>query len=242
MYEPTTELSARVIETIAEVAAAELRRVAQLIPASPAAELGRLAQPQLDPRGGAQYPPQARHVPAPGYGSAAKIGLADVPQLVAERLFGALELTVAGLDLSVPQLVEALPETAADGSEPRRIAIAHVGTASEMVVELSKLDAFVPGATDMAAYVVAALAAHPSIAPLLVGTGADEAAIAASHGARHLALTIVVAAIVLPPLWPSITPAAVVGAALGIAAPFLREAPMPAAYSEARWPSDGPNT
>lgn len=233
MYGPTTELSARVIEAIAEVAAAELSRVAQLIPASPAAELGRLAQPQPDPRGGAQYPPQARRVPSPRYGSAAKIGLAEVPQLVAERLFGALELTVAGLDLSVPQLVEALPETAADGSGPRRIAIAHVGTASEMVVELSKLDAFVPGATDMAAYVVAALAAHPSIAPLLVGTGADEAAIAASHGARHLALTIVVAAIVLPPLWPSITPAAVVGAALGIAAPLLREAPMPAAYSEA---------
>jgi len=68
-----------------------------------------------------------------------------VPQLVAERLLGALELTVAALDLSVPQLVEALPERAADETGPRRVAIANVGTASEMAGELSKLDAFVPG-------------------------------------------------------------------------------------------------
>jgi len=40
MYEPTSELSARVIDAIAEVAAAELCRVAQVIPASPAAEFG----------------------------------------------------------------------------------------------------------------------------------------------------------------------------------------------------------
>jgi len=234
MYEPTSELSARVIDAIAEVAAAELCRVAQVIPASPAAELGRLAQPQPDPRrGGIAFSPQARRVHAPQHGSAARRGLAEVPQLVAERLLGALELTVAALDLSVPQLVEALPERAADETGPRRVAIANVGTASEMAVELSKLDAFVPGATDMAAHVVAIVAEHSSVAPLLVGTGSDEAAIAASHGARHLALAVVVAAIVLPLLWPSIAPAAVVGAALGIAAPLLREAPMPAAYSEA---------
>ena len=244
MYGPTTELSERVIDAIAQAAAAELNRVAQAVPASPAAVLGRLGQPQpeFDRRSGRgrmwQY--QAVRPAVPQHGSAAKAGLAEVPQLVAERVLGALELTVAALELPVPQLVEALPE--ASGG-PRMVAIASLGGESEMSVELSKLDAFVPGGTDMVAHVVAAVAGHPSIAPLLTdadahadacsGAGSDEAAIAAAHGARHLALAVVVATIVLRPLWPAITPSAVIGAALGVAAPILREAPMPAGYAEA---------
>lgn len=55
-----------------------------------------------------------------------------MPQLVAERLLGALELTVAGLDLSVLLLVEALPETAATGSlDAGRDAVA--GHAAELL-------------------------------------------------------------------------------------------------------------
>lgn len=234
MYGPTIELPATVIEAIAQVVAAELDRVARVIPASPASALGRLADPASDRRlHGVPSARRATDAAMPRHGSAAKIGLTELPALVAERLLGALELTVAGLDLPVPQLVEALPEVSGGG--PRMVAITSVSVESEMSSELSKLDAFVPGGTDMVAHVVAALVEHPLVAPLLdvADPGADEGAIAASHGARYLALAVVVAAIAVRPLWPTVTPAAIIGAALGVAGQMLRVAPMPDAYAEA---------
>lgn len=59
---------------------------------------------------------------------------------------------------------------------------AFMGNQSEMASELSKLEALVPGATAMVAHVVAAVAAHPLVAAQLIGSGSDEAAIAASRG------------------------------------------------------------
>ncbi len=254
MYRPTNELPATVVDAIAQVTAVELPRLTQVIPAAPAAELGRLS---LAPdalgakpgRLGLASPASAltRAIPAtPGAGSGrrglapaaiagrhtsgVRAGLAGLPPLVAERLLGALELTVAALDLPVPLLVAALPEAS---GEARAVSIAHASHDSEMSVELSKLDAFVPRAADMVAGVAAELAGHPSIAPLLVGDGTDEAAIAASHGAKYLALAVVTAAIVLRPLWPNVTVPALVGTALGAAAPLLRAAPMPADYADA---------
>lgn len=227
-----TELPATVIDEIARVAAAELDRVVRvvrLVPPSPAAELGRLGPSQSD-RGArlhrsleAQLPPGARR------GSAAGNGLASLPRSVAERLFGALELTVAALNPAVPHLLDVLPEAA-----PRSGAVITVsmGNRSEMASELSTLDALVPGATDRVAQVVAAVAAHPLVAPQLIGTGSDEASIAASHGSRHLALAVIVATIVLRALRPAVTAAAIIGTALGVVAPILRDAPMPAGYAE----------
>jgi hypothetical protein len=226
-YEPTTELPAAVIDAIAQVVAEELGRVAQLVPPSPAAELGRFGQPRPD--GGSRRPRPLQGPPDSQQGSAARAGLAGLPQLVAERLLGALEMTVAALDPLVPHLVEVLPEA---GPRSGRVAIATVGSQSEMVFELARLESVVPGATAMVAHVVTAVAEHPAVAPQLVGTGSDEAATAASHGARHLALTAVVATIVLRPLWPAVTAAAIIGTALGVVAPILRDAPMPAAYAD----------
>ena len=258
MYGATTELPSAVIDAIARVAAGELGRVARLVPPSPAAVLGRLAQPepvQFGRRGrsgpymglvGASA--EAARGLASQHSSAARAALGGLPALVSERLLGALEMTVAALELPVPELVAALPQAPArKGSQ--QVAIASVGIESEACGELAKLDAFVPGASDMVGYVVRALAAHPLIAPLLdvpetgsgggsgSGSDSDEAALAASHGARHLALAVVVATIVVRPLWPfpdfPVTPAAVIGAALGVVVPILREASMPAEYAEA---------
>lgn len=227
-----TELPATVIDEIARVVAAELDRVARLVPPSPAAELGRLSQSQSD-RGArlqrsleAQLPPGARRR------SAAENGLASLPPSVAEQLLGALEMTVAALDPAVPHLLEALPEAA---PKPGPMLTISVANQSEMVLELSRLEALVPGATDMVARVVAAVAAHPVVTPQLAGTGtgSDEAAIAASHGARHLASAVIVATIVLRRLRPAVTAAAIIGTALGAVAPILRAAPMPVGYAEA---------
>ncbi|WP_370366739.1 DUF6461 domain-containing protein [Catenulispora sp. GP43] len=230
MYGPTTGLPETVIDAIAQVAAAELNRVAQLVPPSPAAELGRLGRPQPDR--GPLGPRSARVLMPSGVqqGSAARAGMAGLQPLLAERLLGALELTVAALDLPVPQLVQVLPD---GGPSGRRALTVAVGSQGEMVSELSKLDGLVPGATDMVASVVAAVAEHPLVAPQLTGTGSDEAGIAAAHGARHLALTVVVATIVLRPLWPAVTAPAIIGTALGVVAPILRDASMPASYAEA---------
>lgn len=254
MYGATTELPPAVIDAIAQVASGELSRVAQLVPAAPAAVLGRLAHPEPDRSGRLGRPGQYRGLmgatadtaralasqrnSAPQHSSAARAALAEMPALVSERLLGALEVTVAALELPVPELVAALPEAPAR-TGPHRVMIATMGGDSETCEELSKLDAFVPGASDMVGHLVGVLAAHPLIAPLLEAPGAstDEAAIAAAHGARHLALAVVTATIVVRPLWPfpevAPSPAAIVGAALGVVVPVLREAAMPAGYAEA---------
>lgn len=266
MYGATTELPSAVIDAIAGVAAGELGRVAAAVPASPAAVLGRLAQPLPDPSGRSgrrgQYmglmgaTAEAARGLASQYSSAARAALAELPALLSERLLGALEVTVATLEPAVPELVAALPE-APPHSGPRQVSIVRVGTDSEMGFELSKLEAFVPGASDMVGYLVGEMLAHPLIAPLVAvpqpGSDADadadtnanaadaaaaEAAIAAAHGARHVALAVVVATIVVRPLWPFPTivpsPAAIIGAALGSVVPILRAAPLPAGYAEAR--------
>jgi hypothetical protein len=156
--------------------------------------------------------------------------LGGLPDLLAERLLGALELTVAALDVPVPELVAVL--TALPGGR-HTVGVATMSGSSVMSPELSKLDAFVPGSRDMVHFVVTELATHPAIAPLLVGAGEDEDSIAASHGARYLALSVVTATVVLRSLWANVSEPAIIGTALGIAAPLLREAPMPAAYAEA---------
>ncbi|GAA2030727.1 DUF6461 domain-containing protein [Catenulispora yoronensis] len=238
----TTELPAAVIDEIARVVAAEVERVARLVPFAAAAELGRLSQSHADRGVWLRGSVEAQLAPGVRRRLAAENGLASLPESVAQRLLDALEMTVAALDPSVPHLLEALPE-AAPGSG--LVTIVSAGSRSEMAAKLAMLDAFVPGATDMVACVVAAVAAHPLVAPQLVGAGSDEAAIAASHGSRHLALAVIVTTIVLRTLrtqrtqrtqrspQPDVTAAAIIGTALGVVAPILRDAPMPAGYAEA---------
>ncbi|MFC0429748.1 DUF6461 domain-containing protein [Kutzneria buriramensis] len=249
MYGPTTALPQAVLDAMAQVVAGDLSRVAQAIPPAPAAELGRLREKAPAPgRLGLMSPAQAlvrregqaaraRQVAAPANANRAQQAavrggdrLGGLPDLLAERLLGALELTVAALDVALPDLVAVLP-TLPDGR--RTVSVATMSGGSAMSPELSKLDGFVPGSRDMAQFVVTELVTHPAIAPLLVATGEDETAIAASHGARHLALSVVATTVVLRSLWPKVSAPAIIGTALGIAAPILREAPMPAAYAEA---------
>ncbi|WP_344658993.1 DUF6461 domain-containing protein [Catenulispora subtropica] len=226
MYGPTTELSAEVVDAIAEVVAAELEAVARLIPAPAAEALGRLGLAQLAER---SFP--SRYTNG-GRVSEAWNGSVDaLPPLVVAQLLGALKTPVAALDLSVPQLIEALPEAAARSGY---VTIAYFGRPSEVSHELATLNGFVPGAADMVTHVVAALAGHPSIVPLLVADGSDEAAIVASHTTGYLALAVVTATVVLRPLSPRVTPPAIVGAALTAVAPVLRKTTMPAAYAEAK--------
>lgn len=101
VYE-TTELPAPLIDEIARVVAAELHRVARLMPPSPAAELGRLGRAQSDRGARLQRPLEAQLPPGLRLKSAATEGLVSLPPTVAERLLGALEMTVAALDGAAP--------------------------------------------------------------------------------------------------------------------------------------------
>ena len=73
----------------------------------------------------------------------------------------------------------------------------------------------------------------------------DEEAVAARHGAGHLAAALVAArAVVDQGPWPDRAErtAAIVGLGIGAAVHLLREAPMPAAYAAAQLERSAPNT
>jgi hypothetical protein len=97
--------------------------------------------------------------------------------------------------------------------------------------------------TDLIVDLARQLAAHPSIValpavpPATVATGPSaEAAIAARHGAAHLALAVATARIVLDQAQvpaPADRSAAVVSVGIAAASALLRERPMPASYAAA---------
>ncbi|WP_261562111.1 DUF6461 domain-containing protein [Frankia tisae] len=155
---------------------------------------------------------------------------------LAERLLGALELAVDGLRLAP---VPGLPDLR-NLRPPRQITVDEpVGTNDpdgEVVHAVRRLDRVLPEATELVVTLVAVLARHPAIAPLLTDAAAAEAEIAARRGAAHLALGVAVAAAVLPTvaLAPFVVGApAVVGTGLGAAAVYLSGVPMPPGYGEA---------
>ena len=160
----------------------------------------------------------------------------SVGPLLAERLLGALELTVAALDLAdVPDLSSYL------GQPPTgRGVFASAGQDSQVVTAVTLLEGLRPGAADLAAALTRQLAGHHLVVPLLaVPPGAtDEASIAAAHGAAHLSLAVVVANAVIgqwrpPPTLVDSPAAAVIGMAAGAAVMLLRDVPMPAGYAAA---------
>jgi Family of unknown function (DUF6461) len=169
-------------------------------------------------------------------GAAAELGrigeLDSVRPLLAERLLGALELTVMALEL--PDLPDYLGQPAAG-----RVAFAHAAGDSQVVTATALLERLRPGAAELAASLTRQLAGHELMVPLLAvpPDAAGEASIAAAHGAAHLALATAVASAVIgrwePPPPVDSPAAAVVGVAIGAAVLSLRAAPMPAGYEAA---------
>ena len=177
--------------------------------------------------------------------------LGKLRPLLAERLLGALELTVAELNLASawnppPYLTAPLRGHFA------LAAVSHQQK-SDAETAVAILEQLRPGMADLALSLARQLADHHRIAPLLAAPwaatagaeaegGADEASIAAAHGTAYLALAVAAASAVagtlpVPPLpWmdrAGSAAAAVVGVAAGVAALLLRETPMPAGYAAA---------
>lgn len=204
-------------ETRAVVTAGPARSVAFRVPAERAVP-GRA--------GGAGGPAESPAVRA----------VRSVGPLLAERLLGALELTVAALDLAdVPDLSSYL------GQPPTgRGIFASAGQDSQVVTTVRLLERSRPGAADLAAALSRRLAGHQAIVPLLAvpPSATDEASIAAAHGAAHLALAVAVAKAVIgrwspPPALADSPAAAVIGVGAGAAVILLRDVPMPARYAAA---------
>ncbi|HUA28653.1 MAG TPA: DUF6461 domain-containing protein [Streptosporangiaceae bacterium] len=220
-----------VLAALAAAVARLMPVIAARIPPGPAAELGRLET-------------QAWSVPAPEDDdgdpaeSPALAALRELSPLQAERLLGALELTLGELELSgAPDLSPYL-----GGSEPQsqRFAFAYVGPESQTTTAVTLLERLRPGAAALAASLTGRLAGHPLVAPLLdvPSDVAGEAPIAAAHGAAYLALSVAAARAVVgdwrAPVAVDSPAAAVIGVGLGAAIGLLREVPKPAGYAAAR--------
>ncbi|MFD8499455.1 DUF6461 domain-containing protein [Amycolatopsis sp. NPDC059657] len=197
--------------------AAAMPSVMAAIPAEPAAELGRLRF---------ERPPVNRHE----HESPALAALRSFDSLLIERLLGALELTVTNLRVDGPGGLTAHLPVPVDGT----FATISMGRESATFLPMKLLLASRPGVAELVTTLLGELAEHPSITPLLTGTHTgDEQAIAARHGAAHLALAVVTAALVLRETGHD-SPAAVVGLALSAVAGLLRTVPLPDAYAQAQ--------
>lgn len=187
---------------------ATLPRIVALVPKKPAAHLARW-EPQERPH---------------QYGTRVQAGLNGLGGLLAERLLGALELTVDGLVVDIPPDLTAGLVKPMDG----RFGVVTSSSDSETSTAVAILEHVHPGATDLVVDLVEALRDKAAV-PEATG---DEMEIAAQHGASHLALAVVVATAVLRSLGPVET-AAIVGVALGATAIVLPGAPKPPAYAAA---------
>lgn len=161
--------------------------------------------------------------------------LSALSPLLAERLFGALELTVERLN------VAGAPDLAAFWNLPKsgHFLSAWGGQQSQTFTAATTLDRLSPGTVDSVASLTQQIASRPLIAELLrVPTNlTEETAIAAAHGSAYLALAVATTTAALGRLNVGALldrPAAVVGISLGTAIGLLREAPMPAGYSAAQ--------
>lgn len=236
-----TDIAEAVVEVLTGPAAEAVPVIAARIPPGPAAELGRIGAPPdaarsvAGFRGAVVARGQVRGGVATPAESPVLGALGAVGPLLAERLLGALELTVSALDMAGvpdwrPYLVR--PPTG-------RVAFVHAAADSQAVNAATLLERLRPGTADLVASLTRQLASHPLVVPLLAVPPdvTDEASIAAAHGRAHLALAVAAASAVigqrpLPGLVDS-PAAAVVGVAIGTAVLTLRRAPMPAGYATA---------
>ncbi len=190
------------------------RQIAVLVPAGPAAELGR-------------YEPR-RWSGRPEHGAPAQRALDDFTGLTAERLLGALELGVAGLTLTAPADVIAGLRPLPDGS---RFTLVSASGQSALKTPVTMVAAVHPGAIELITERVRAMVSSLDLSD---ATG-DEAAVCAKHGAAHLALAVAVSAAILRALGTptSTDPLAIIGVAIGVTALLLPEIPKPPAYEQA---------
>ncbi|MBO3742601.1 DUF6461 domain-containing protein [Actinoplanes flavus] len=195
----------------------------RLIPATPARLLGRAAAPEHLTPDPALDPPR----PSEPGDNACLVALRSAGNLPAERLLGALELAVDGFDWSAaPDLTGDLP-----GLPPNMLygMVSGFGQQSEAVSAAAMLDRIRPGVVDRV------VALSREVAPAGIEVTGDEPAIAAAHGAAHLAVTVAVAGAVVAQTAPPLVDraAATVGLALGAAILLLRDTPMPSGYASA---------
>ncbi|NYI87221.1 hypothetical protein HNR02_000544 [Amycolatopsis endophytica] len=228
--EPPVAVVDELLDPLADAVAEVFPAIVARIPSAPAAMLGRTA---VSTPSGASFPgrPQAR--PAPPMSRPPSVAeLESIDPFLAERLLGALELTVGMVAVPAPEgLTAGLPVPTGPA------AFATVRQDSAVRGAVAVLDQVRPGITSLVLVYVRALAAHDRIVPLLrvAAAGTDEEEIAAAHGAVHLAFAVATASAVLreQPSPLGDPAAAVVGAALGAVSLLLRDTAMPPAYDAA---------
>ncbi|KOV82262.1 DUF6461 domain-containing protein [Nocardia sp. NRRL S-836] len=196
----------------ATLVASVVPRIEALVPAEPAAELGRHTGRQR--RDG---------IPA---ASAAQQGLREVPGLLAERLLGALELEVGRLSLTAPAALVADLRPLPDGSS---FSVLSAHGQSAMTTPVAMVDTVHRGAADLV------LRHVERLLPDLSEVTGSEAEIAARRGSAHLATATAVARAVLNAIGtPTATdPRAAIGIAIGVTAQVLADLPMPPGYARA---------
>lgn len=213
------EAPAGLADALVEAVLSALPAVAARIPAAPVAALGRLAAP-IAPADPLRPAPQRR---------------SGVDHLLAERLLGALELTVPDVRLDIPDVL--VQHVRARVPRPTgAVASMAAGGESEIRSAVVLLDQVAPGLRELVTGLVGALAEHERVAPLLEAAPGAEPEVAAAHGGVHLALGVVTALGVLRAAAPPIVgaePPVVVGVALDATLRVLRQRPMPAAYAAA---------
>lgn len=197
-------------EDLATAVAAVVPAVRAAIPPAPAAALGRL-----------RLEPERRRFPDLPEPEVLK-SLRTLPSWLVERVHGAVELPLTSLAIPAPPVAAGL-KPPPDGA----YGFLTSDSEADALRETRSLHLLRPGFLDLVAELTTGLAAripHP--------VEGDEAAIAAAHGAHHLAIALVTATIVAREAGsPEIS--AIVGTALGVAASLLRETPMPDGYAEA---------
>jgi uncharacterized protein DUF6461 len=225
----------RVVDAAARAVVELMPAIASRVPEAPGTALGRMgllgSSAVETPRapGGAVIPPRP-----PGAGGPAHLvfaaaatpdrALPELSEAVQERLLGALELTVDGLAVAVP---DGLTVPDDGGSRPVTVVVGGGGEASaaRSVAEQAR-----PDLVELAEQLATALAAHPAIARALAVDGATEAELAARHGAAHLALAVAVTAMVIRDVLGT---AAAIGVGIAVAVRLLVDAPEPAGYAAA---------
>jgi hypothetical protein len=206
--------------------------IADRIPTGAAVELGRSVAPagpgfsDDDDHDSGEFEEESNQSPVLSQ-------LGALSPLLAERLYGALELTVEHLDLTgTPSLaVWNLRTTGGFLSF-------WMGTESQTLRATRILEQLSPGTVDSVAELAQQIASHPLIADLLEVPASldEESAIVAAQGRAYLALTVATTTAALgPPKTPALwdRSAAVVGIGLSTASGLLRKAPAPAGYPAA---------
>ena len=243
------QLPERVVDAAARTVVELMPDIAARVPAAPATALGRLGllgsatvETPLAPGltgvpmrapGGEVIPPRPPGAGGPAHlvfaaarqPSRADRALSELSEAVQERLLGALELTVDGLAVAVP---DGLTIPAELGS--RTVTTVVVGGGGEASTARSVAEQARPDLVDLAKRLAVALAGHPAIGQALAADGSTEAEIAARHGAAYLALAVAVTSMVIR---EALGTSAAIGVGIAVAVRLLVDAPTPAGYAAA---------